>query len=97
MFKVGDEVVCIKKGQWEHVKGPVVNSSAPKYNEDCIVDSIMPDGYLVLVGYNKLICGCFHPERFRKKNPLTKEEQEELENLVITTEGIEKVRELETV
>ncbi len=103
-MKVGDIVVCVDlsevDGEIQTDYGPVNFTSTGdglvKDKEYVIEDRIIDefsDDVVSIEGIWRFTW------RFRKveKNPLTKEEEEELESLVITTEGIEKVRELETV
>lgn len=62
-MKVGDRVVCIKKGAWSGIP-----SNDPKYGDECIiiyVGDILGTVYLKLKGYNDK----YSITRFRKIEP----------------------------
>lgn len=94
MFKVGDKVVCV-----ESTNSMSVIKDVTYTIRTCFPNIYYGHGVTLEEVKNEPDYVGFKAKRFRKveNNPLTKEEQEELESLVITTEGIEKVRELETV
>lgn len=66
-FKIGDKVVCIKRGAWTHVNGNYQGKD-PVYNDDYVVkgtDSEIGNPILLLEGFG---CWYFSCE-FRKVEP----------------------------
>lgn len=54
--KVGDKVVCVKRGLWVTAFGPSLHSVDPKFGDVCTIREILPlEGgriYFVLCGYH---------------------------------------------
>jgi hypothetical protein len=50
-FKVGQKVVCIKKGKWISVDNIPLLRKPPSYKEICVIAEIS-NGYLILGGYD---------------------------------------------
>lgn len=61
-FRVGQDVVCIKRGKWTTYAGYDFQAPDPKYLEVCKIIRFMRNGDLVLFGYP--MTG-YHPSRFR--------------------------------
>lgn len=58
--KVGDELVCIKKGSWLYLDGRVSELQAPKYLEMVIVGQFIYPDMVYLVGYGNTKFGLFN-------------------------------------
>lgn len=54
-FRIGQEVVCIKKGEWinRSTKKPSTDGRPnPKFNDIVVVDDYNDSQYIYLIGYN---------------------------------------------
>lgn len=77
MFKIGQKVICIKKGDWKSCKTGQI-SFGPKYGEELIISKIKDDGYLVFNEYG----GGHNPIQFKETEPYyTKSAIDELINI----------------
>lgn len=91
-FKVGDEVVCVKKGVWHDYTGNVVNSGYPKYNEECVVRASYDycgENIISLKGFYK----DFYSGNFRKKQNHTYKNKAtaRLAGRMVEEKGIERI------
>lgn len=101
MFKVGDVVVCIKKGKWKNDSGR--EFAGTKYEDKCKIEGINNKGGLEIGGY--LFQGRqmgFNPSRFRKVEPFKNKLTQHLAIQVLTEQlkpQIERIeiKETETV
>lgn len=99
-FKIGDEVICIKKGQWLDLFGEVLGGKNPEYNETCIIANTfraLGKQVLIIKGY----AFNYFAYRFVKASPhtFTNKITKELAGSVKEEKGIERIktRELETI
>jgi len=87
MFKVGDKVICIKKGQWTgEITGMV--GAGPKYNEELVISHINEQYALCFLEYPLKHNRGYANERFRKADPI----KEESANKALASIGIERIK-----
>jgi hypothetical protein len=69
-WHVGQEVVCVKDGEWVLAIGPAEMRPGPKHREDCVIDGVeMIRGkvWLHLVGYGCWYYSAYFRPKFRDK------------------------------
>lgn len=67
-FRVGQEVVCIKRGEWRFEKTLEIAEGGPVYGEVCVIEYIDEDGDIRLQGYPRgfYLRNWFRPVQKRK-------------------------------
>jgi hypothetical protein len=95
-MKVGDKVVCIKKGNWTVEKEGKGHSTVPVFNDIVTISKIMYDNYLEFYEHGEF--NLFAGYMFRKiikDHTFTNELTNKLANKPLIKEGLEIIKEKE--